>query len=37
MPPQQAYGLLDFVDYPDEFRTHGVSSSLMSKVGLAPT
>jgi len=24
MPPQQAYGLLDFVDYIDDFRAHGV-------------
>jgi hypothetical protein len=28
MPPQQAYGLLDFVDYIDDFRTHGACSSL---------
>jgi hypothetical protein len=28
MPPQQAYGLLDFVDDIDDFRTHGVGSSL---------
>jgi hypothetical protein len=39
MPPQQAYGLLDFVDYIDHFRTHGASSSLLCalKIQLPPT
>jgi len=28
MPPQQAYGLLDFVDNIQHFRAHGVFFSL---------
>jgi hypothetical protein len=34
MPPQQAYGLLDFVDNVQHFRAHGVFFSLCSLQGL---
>jgi hypothetical protein len=37
MPPQQAYGLLDFVDYIDDFRTHGACSSLVFFVFEVPS
>jgi hypothetical protein len=37
MPPQQAYGLLDFVNHIDHFRTHGARLLSLGKVGVPPT